>query len=241
MVSVQRHLKRAIEVLRTNHCLSRYLSIVQEALNSVGILWASREDHKVRPERAVDEPALAPFYFPSPTGAGGVSLSDKMMLVRLQKAKASLLDSESLYTEHKGSIADDALEPLMQVEAQYTLTQYYLAQVHGHLGESEDAARCCATTLRRQLGPAGQCDHQEWATNCMHLSSYYVANADFGRAKHCLDAAALMMPGDAEQPAHGRLRAMTRSFTRLLHRLVLLATTSLVTFFTVQLSRAGCS
>lgn len=46
---VQRHLKSAIEVLRTNHCLGRYLSIVQEALNSVGILWASRGDHKVRP------------------------------------------------------------------------------------------------------------------------------------------------------------------------------------------------
>ena len=43
----QRHLKSAIEVLRTNLCLGRYLSIVQEALNSVGILWASRGDQKV--------------------------------------------------------------------------------------------------------------------------------------------------------------------------------------------------
>lgn len=153
-----------------------------------------------------------------------MSLSDQLMRVLLQKAKASLLDSESLYAEHKGNIADDAFEPPEQVEAQYTLTQYYLAQVHGHLGESVDAARCCVTTLRRQLVPAGQCDNQEWATNCMHLSSFYVANADFGRAKHCLDAAAHMMPDDAEQPAHGRLLAeMTHRFARLLHLLVFLA------------------
>lgn len=198
--------------------------------------------HRERITRCDRRASCRSVCFPSSAGACGVNLSDQVMDVRLQKAKASLLDSESLYTEHKGSTADDALEPPEQVEAQYTLTQYYLAQVHGHLGESEDAARCCATTLRRQLGPTGQCDHQEWATNCMHLSSYYVANADFGRAKHCLDAAARMMPDDAEQPAHGRSRAMTRRFARLLHLLVCLATPhGLVPVFTVRLSMPGCS
>ena len=211
--AMQRHLKSAIEVLRTNHCLGRYLSIVQEALNSVGILWASRGDHKVRPGWALPSSWLLRLLsLPCHGGCCGVSLSVQLMRVRLQKAKASLLDSESLYAEHKESIADGAFVPLEQVEAQYTLTQYYLAQVHGHLGESVDAARCCVTTLRRQLVPAGQCDHQEWATNCMHLSSFYVANADFGRAKHCLDAAAHMMSDDAEQPAHGRSAAMTHRF-----------------------------
>mgnify|MGYP004081580807 CR=1 FL=1 len=26
---------------------------------------------------------------------------------------------------------------------------------------------------------------QEWATNCMNLSTYYIANALFGKAQHC--------------------------------------------------------
>lgn len=150
-------------------------------------------------------PAQAPSVASSFTHRAPTLSQPSIDCMQHQKAKVSLLDSEQLYMEHKSSLADDAFESLEQVEAQYTLTQYYLAQVHGHLGESEDAARCCATTLRRQL-PAGQCDREEWATNCMHLSSYYVANADFGRAKHCLDAAVHMMPDEAEQPAQGQGR-----------------------------------
>ena len=171
-----------------------------------------------------------------------MSLSPRLVAAWLQKAKVSLLDSEKLYGEHKGSIADDAFEPLEQVEAQYTLTQYYLAQVHGHLGESDDAARCCATTLRRQLGPAGQCDHQEWATNCMHLSSYYVAKQDFGRAKHCLDAAAHMMPDDAEQPVHGRLESNDSTVRTLVSAGSLLRTAvGVVPFSPFGYHMSGCS
>lgn len=159
-------LKAAIAVLRTYDCLAKYLPVLQEALNSVGILWASREDHK--------------------------------------KAKVSLLDSESIYLENKDRLTEDAFGPLEQVEEQYTLTQYYLAQIYGHLGESDAAARCCVTTLVRQL--PSQCDREEWATNCMHLSSYYIANADFGRAKHCLDAAVHMMPEEThEESCHADL------------------------------------
>lgn len=48
LTCVQRCLKAAIEALRNDDCLCKYLSVLQEALNSVGILWATREDHQVR-------------------------------------------------------------------------------------------------------------------------------------------------------------------------------------------------
>lgn len=84
-----------------------------------------------------------------------------------QKAKASLLESKRVYMENKDRITADSLEPPEQAEAQYTLTMYYLAQVHGHLGESEDAAQSIVTTLRRQLLPSAECDQEVRSFQCL--------------------------------------------------------------------------
>ena len=64
---------------------------------------------------------------------------------------------------------------------------------------------------------------QEWATNCMNLSTYYIANALFGKAQHCLDAATIVLPQDAEQPAQGERSISATPFAddRNFHNVVL--------------------
>lgn len=57
----------------------------------------------------------------------------------------------------------------------------------------------------------------------MNLSTYYIANALFGKAQHCLDAATIVLPQDAEQPAQGERSINATPFVdeRNFHNMVL--------------------
>ena len=162
----ERRLVAAVNTLSTTACVHLFLSLVQDALNHIGVLWASRDDHT--------------------------------------KALETLCRSRELYEQHKDKVTDESWDPPTRCDALYTLTMFYLAQVYGHVGDSEQSAQCCIVTLQRQL-TAGDCDRQEWSNNCMHLSTYFVNNGEYGRARHCLQAAARMLPTHAQEPAHANL------------------------------------
>lgn len=125
-----------------------------------------------------------------------------------EKAYEALERSRALYLGRESgddTLSDEKLwDPPARCDELYTLTMFYLAQVHGHLGRAEESAQCCVVTLRRQLA-GNNCDHQEWAANCIHLAAYYVNVSAYGQARHCLEAAAAMMPAAADDAHKVRL------------------------------------
>ncbi|MEW5303813.1 MAG: hypothetical protein WDW36_006468 [Sanguina aurantia] len=85
--------------------------------------------------------------------------------------------------------APSAPQPdVIKLEAQYTSTVFFLAQVHSHAGNKDSSALYCAKTLQRQLD-SGTFPFSEWVQNCMQLAGYYVGNHVFPLAEHCLRAA----------------------------------------------------
>lgn len=72
-----------------------------------------------------------------------------------------------------------------EFEASFTHTLYYLAQVHGALGNSVKSGILCHTTLQRQL-ETGQYDPVDWALNCATLSQYYITQDEYTMSRHCL-------------------------------------------------------
>eukprot|EP00955_Chlamydomonas_euryale_P115647 366366-Chlamydomonas_euryale.AAC.30 len=168
---------------------SRHLGLLIECHNALGALQSSRDD--------------------------------------LDGARARLVQAKQLYAAHRrsaegslggvaGSHADAASTPSVwdDVERQHTSTLFFLAQVHGHAGERQQSAECCAATLQRQLDSGemhkvnvvcgrgftsvsawlylsaalSEFQLQEWVQNLLQLSGYYVAQHGFVIAHYCLEA-----------------------------------------------------
>ncbi|KAH8282818.1 hypothetical protein KR054_010070 [Drosophila jambulina] len=85
-----------------------------------------------------------------------------------------------------------------ELESLYTLVCFYLAQMYGHLGETEKSAKCCHRTLYRQLQYKSY-DAIDFALNTATLSQFYIGEERFAEARHHLAAATLIM---AEYEAH---------------------------------------
>jgi len=102
------------------------------------------------------------------------------------KAQTFLEESEEVYEDS----ADDKLgeSDKDKMEAQYTLTLFYLAQVFGHLGDAQKSADYCSLTLNRQL-EANSYDKATWAQNAAQLAGFYVRKQDWTSAGRCLSAA----------------------------------------------------
>lgn len=78
------------------------------------------------------------------------------------------------------------------IEAEFTMTLYYLAQVCTRLQRSSDAAFYCQQTLSRQYA-RGEYDPVEWSKNAIVLSYFYMGELMFKQAHYCLSAAQCIM------------------------------------------------
>ena len=67
-------------------------------------------------------------------------------------------------------------------------TLFFLAQVHGALGNQIESAACCHQTLFMQHESKSY-DPVEWAKNAESLSQHYMLSGDLERAERCLKAA----------------------------------------------------
>ncbi|KAJ9534118.1 hypothetical protein QJQ45_002106 [Haematococcus lacustris] len=136
----------------------------QDCYNSLAVLWCSRGDH-----------------------AAALSWLKKAEEVYKQHLGCNPATASNTSTDIPRADTMQAIH-MQSLEAGYTSTLFYLAQVHGHADNRDQSARYCAATLQRQLA-AGSFDVSEWLQNCVQLANYYSSTHAFALAEHCIAAA----------------------------------------------------
>lgn len=103
---------------------------------------------------------------------------------------AWLSKAESLYeaTIKTPFRSERSEEDVKQLEAQYTQTLFYLAQVHRHDNHSVRSALYCAATLQRQL-KSGDYRLNDWVQNMLQLGGFYINSNAFALGEYCIKAA----------------------------------------------------
>ena len=78
---------------------------------------------------------------------------------------------------------------LAPILPRYTHNLFYLAQAHGHVGDTKKSGLYCYMTLQRQLDTRfdSTASALDWVKNCLGISDFYIA---LGHYKRC--ALALM-------------------------------------------------
>ena len=185
VTSGEEHLNKCAEVLQEHYLNERACNVLQNALNQLGILWTGRR----QPEKALDFLQRAQkLYkdFQHEVGGSPYAVDDLFV--------CGTSDDDGA-TAHRRS---------KNFESTYTHTLYYLAQVYGQLGESDQSAHHCQVTLRRQLETRSY-HPVEWALNAATLSQFYTTTTkpDFSMARHCMASATVVLKeaGDETLPS----------------------------------------
>lgn len=140
------------------------------------------------------------------------------------EALAHLREAKALYERATAAGAEPlappdarcALPARERLERLHTLTLFYLAQVHGHLGESLQSAVHAHATLRRQLhSAAAEFEPHEWCQNAMQLATFYVGARLFPLAEHCLHAADRVLGGIDEAKRRDEAGALSDKYCEL--------------------------
>eukprot|EP01130_Rhizamoeba_saxonica_P015620 TRINITY_DN7055_c0_g1_i1.p1 TRINITY_DN7055_c0_g1~~TRINITY_DN7055_c0_g1_i1.p1 ORF type:complete len:783 (-),score=131.78 TRINITY_DN7055_c0_g1_i1:1132-3480(-) len=101
----------------------------------------------------------------------------------LELGLSYLTQSETLYNEyctnHPGS---------NDLDAEYILTNYILAQIHGKKSDVELSAYYCHKTLKLQY-TSGTYDPPEFSKNCVLLSQFYLEQSNIHMAAYCITVA----------------------------------------------------
>ena len=99
-----------------------------------------------------------------------------------------------------------------------THTYYYLAQVHGKLGNAKKAAEFCHTTLSRQLR-YNEYEVLDWCGNAATLSQFYINQDNYQSARYHLAAARTVFrrhfPRDKEGGEEERVQECEAHINRL--------------------------
>lgn len=88
--------------------------------------------------------------------------------------------------------AYDVEKAVYNFEKNYTLTLYYLAQIHGALKDSIKSSIYCHVTLQRQL-EYDDYDPIDWALNAATLSQVFMEQNGFKQARHHLAASSCIL------------------------------------------------
>jgi tetratricopeptide (TPR) repeat protein len=81
-----------------------------------------------------------------------------------------------------------------RMDAQLTTILFLLAQMYSAKGDVRRASKYCHHTMFHQLLSKQEFSKKEWAVNALQLSAFYSSLHDYGKALHCLDAGAHLMP-----------------------------------------------
>ena len=99
-----------------------------------------------------------------------------------------------------------------------THTYYYLAQVHGKLGNTKKSAEFCHTTLARQLR-YNEYEVLDWCGNAATLSQFYINQDNYRSARYHLAAARVVFmkhfPMDTEEAREERVKECEAHINRL--------------------------
>ena len=151
-----------------------------DACNQTGILWTRRG----QPQRALLVLDMALLLFSKWKGVFGASGASG--------ATKTDADATDVDTTDADTTDADAMESLNM----HTL--FFLAQVHGALGNGAESAKCCHRTLQMQH-KTGQYDPVEWARNALSLAEHYMLMGEVDWAEHCLKAA-MQIAAEAPDP-----------------------------------------
>ncbi|XP_076310900.1 KIF-binding protein [Tachypleus tridentatus] len=157
----EEYLGKCTQLLRQFSQRHETLLIFVSSLNSLGVLWAGRNEQNKACEYLKEAERVFASY--------------------KKENKALPADFCDFFEpELKGS-----REGELKIEKAHTHTLYYLAQVYEHLGESERAAMYCHSTLKRQV-ESGDYDPVDWALNSATLAQFFIARDNFLPARHLL-------------------------------------------------------
>eukprot|EP00993_Chasmostoma_nieuportense_P003160 NODE_389_length_2308_cov_46.775332_g360_i0.p1 GENE.NODE_389_length_2308_cov_46.775332_g360_i0~~NODE_389_length_2308_cov_46.775332_g360_i0.p1 ORF type:complete len:745 (+),score=225.62 NODE_389_length_2308_cov_46.775332_g360_i0:29-2236(+) len=91
------------------------------------------------------------------------------------------------------TITEDQRCLAANMEEQFLMTCYGIAQIHSRLDRPHQAAAWFQETMCRQL-QLRKFDRTNWVSNCAHLANYYIGEFDLLAAEHCLLAADIFAP-----------------------------------------------
>ena len=81
------------------------------------------------------------------------------------------------------------------LEAGYTQTLFYLAQVYSQKGEVEQGIKYCAQTMTRQMANKTY-QLKDFCVNCLNLANYFILQKNFAQAEYLLYTAQTLLPED---------------------------------------------
>ncbi|XP_026856333.2 KIF-binding protein [Electrophorus electricus] len=174
----EEHLTNCMKCLVKCTVTRENVSLLIQARNQLGILWAGRDDT----EKA----------------QGFLETAESVYICYMKEDGQPPLDLVDFFVTEEE--APSQQERMRRFEMAYTHTLYYLAQVYKNLGHFERAGQYCHCTLQRQLN-FNQFVPLEWAINAATLSQYYITKTRYMEARHCLAAASVIAGLAGEVPS----------------------------------------
>ena len=164
--TAERYFQECVVVLRMNPVDHTNVTLMMQAGNKLGIVWAERSENVKALEHLLRSKEVYDEY-----------KSRNVPPAPFTEAQ-SLMDAEA--------VCDTDL--WKNLESIHTHTLYFLAQVYSNIGEHETAANYCCTTLDRQI-QSKEFDGIDWALNAASLSQFYITRQLFREGRHCLSSA----------------------------------------------------
>jgi len=96
---------------------------------------------------------------------------------------------ETFFAEMKNLPREEFGNKWPQLEEQFTLTCFYLAQVYTAKGKQEKGAQYCFDCLSRQLIFKQCFQKDDWVKNAIGIAPFYMETYQYRQALHCVDAA----------------------------------------------------
>lgn len=145
------HLNEALDLVKGYETHPSAICSALSALNEIGILWMNRGETEKAKNYLVD---AEKFY---------------------NTFKESKAEPLSIYDVFDGNAASENGKGEKLLEKHNVMTQFYLAQVFGSLGDLGKSAIYCHATLKKQLELA-EYEPIDWALNAATLSQYFCTN-----------------------------------------------------------------
>jgi len=175
----------------------RFSHSIQDVYNGIGIVLANRENNaEALPylTKSIDtyEAAIAACKEQDKE----VKLFSKAEDYELSALDRFLLAKEGPNAEESkvDKVVDGGLE-LNVLEAGYTQTLFYLAQVYSQKGDVEQGIKYCAQTMTRQMANKTY-QIKDFSVNCLNLANYFVLQKNFAQAEYLLYTAQTLLPED---------------------------------------------
>ena len=156
----------------------RFSHSLQDVYNGIGIVLANRENN------AEALPYLTKAVENYEAAIAAVKEEDKAALIKSQMSLNDLdkfllkKDVEKAGAANVQKIIHGGLE-LNVLEAGYTQTLFYMAQVYSQKGEVELGIKYCSQTMTRQMANKTY-QIKDFCVNCLNLANYFVLQKNFG-------------------------------------------------------------